>query len=102
VGQRWWHGGRPEWDVVARSSDGPLLLGEAKWSRKRFSLADVRSLAQALRARAQPELPSPLGSAARLFALFLPRVHSSVPAQVDGVQIVTADQLLPALYSALA
>lgn len=94
AGQRWWHGHAPEWDVVSQSDDGRVLLGEAKWSRRPFSPAQIGRLVQALRARPHPPLGERHRGAARVFALFVPAVEAAVPPVVDGVHVVTGRRVL--------
>lgn len=80
---RWWRGGAPEWDVVARSFDGRrVLVGEAKVS--------VRSVAAANRALASRPLPLGLPADVEIVrALFVAKAQPS-----SGV--VTAADLLSA------
>jgi AAA+ ATPase superfamily predicted ATPase len=93
AGQRWWHGSNPEWDVVSLSSRGRVLLGEAKWSRQPFSLSELTRLARTLRSKPHPELPAREQAAAKVFVLFVPEAHRSVPAELEGVRVVTARDL---------
>lgn len=96
AGQRWWHGNAPEWDLVTRNHAGAVLLGECKWSRTSFGLAQVRALAAQLRARPRPAGSEGQRGQSAAYALFLPRVHRQVPPIVDGVEVVTAETLLVA------
>jgi AAA+ ATPase superfamily predicted ATPase len=94
TGQRWWHGTRPEWDVVAHAPAGAVLLGEAKWSRGGVSLDRITAWARALRSKPPPELPANMQDHPRFLALFVPSVARSVPREVEGVRVITGDSLL--------
>lgn len=48
LARRYWRGQGPEWDVVAGSEDGVLLLGEAKWSSTAVVAGDLLSMHQEL------------------------------------------------------
>jgi len=84
---RWWHGNEPELDVVAFNGTATrTLVGEAKWSEKPYSLAEVRRLAKQLLMRPVPaHFP-----AVTVHVLFLSRKAANVPAVVEGVEIVDA------------
>lgn len=93
---RWWQGNAPEWDVVSSSSDGTqLLLGEVKAWERPATLASLRGAAKALKARQPPALRDSPSTVS--WSLFVPRVASGVPSVVEGVHLVTAnDVFLPA------
>lgn len=86
--QRYWRGNDPEFDVVARSTDGKrLLVGEVKWTR------------QTPRAAPSPEhirstLPVPKG-AEIVTALFVPDARAAVDA--TGTHLVGAKTVMEAL-----
>jgi len=88
---RWWHGNEPELDVVAFNGAGDgMLLGEAKWSERPFARKEVVHLAGLLHSRQIPPHFPPV--TARV--LFLSSVASDVPHQIDGVTIVTSDEIV--------
>lgn len=90
-GKRWWHGNAPEWDVVCRSIDrSTVLVGEAKWSNKRFSASEIESLARMV---AKKPLPPSLTSERVRRVLFVPRT-AKTQVEVAGVEIVTGTTLL--------
>jgi uncharacterized protein len=96
---RWWRGNQPEWVVVSRSLERDrILVGEAKWSGKTASAAELDRAAAKLAARA---LPPPVEEAAQrgaelTRALFVPAVGSGVRAIGRGgaILVVTAGDLL--------
>ena len=94
-GRRWWQGNLPEWDLVSRTArNRSLLAGEVKWSTRPFKTAQLERLAKDM---AQKPLPIPAPSDARspaIRALFVPSAAKGTPRTIDGVQIVTAAQLL--------
>lgn len=69
--QRFWHGNRPEWDIVSESFDSKtLLLGEAKWSEKKPSIEFVQRILVEL---LQKGTPYPVSKNTILFyAIFVP------------------------------
>lgn len=84
---RWWHGNERELDVVSQnSSKTAVLLGEAKWSEKPFSLKEVADFAVAFGNVSPP--PAFHGRVVR--ALFLSAVECDVPDTVDGMPVITA------------
>jgi uncharacterized protein len=94
-GQRWWQGSAPEWDVVsATDDDSVLLLGEARAWERPAPLGTVKAAARALRERPAPAVRTRATELVRV--LFVPRVTRDVPAQVDGVCVVTAAEVLSA------
>lgn len=87
---RWWCGNAPELDVVSFNGTGTrTLLGEAKWSEKPYSLAEVNRLAADLRRRAIP----PGFPQVSAYVLFLSAVAARMPSVVQGVHIVTAGDI---------
>ncbi len=91
---RFWQGNSPEFDVVAASLDKQrLLLGEAKWSEKPYSLEEIRSIIFGLKAKG---LPRSLEGRYReiLHVIFVPVKAQDVPDQVDGCFIVTAEDIV--------
>jgi len=87
---RWWHGNEPEIDVVSfNGSATRVLVGEAKWSEKPYSLRDVRRLAHDLSCRPLPAHFPPHAS----YVLFLSRKADNVPSVLDGVTVIDAKSL---------
>lgn len=95
-GHRWWHGNEPEWDIVAENTDGGLLLGEAKWSRRPWTTRQLRSAAAALTRRPAPSLPKRkrIGDEEATRCLFVASVEDEAPSELDGVAIVTLTDML--------
>lgn len=85
---RWWRGNEPELDVVSFNGlKSRVLIGEAKWSGKAFSAAEVKRLAKELSER---PVPSHFPAAA-VRVLFLSSVEKGVPSEVEGVVVVDAE-----------
>ena len=85
---RWWHGAAPEWDLVAEGLDRPvLLLGEAKWSDRVMSAAEVRAQASRLARREPPDLGQKYARHQIVRALFVPETRAR-STTFDGVVIV--------------
>lgn len=91
---RWWQGSSPEWDVVSRSRDGSVLLGEAKAWRKPATATAVRAEVQRLLARPPPALGEAPPRVERV--LFVPKLAPGVKSKQDGVRVVTLDTVLGA------
>jgi len=91
---RFWRGGGPEWDVVARSVDGEsLLLGEVKWHNGGVDDRALDATAHALVARG---IPAAAGSPSRVVhVVFVPRRQSS--SRRDPFTVVQAADVLAAL-----
>jgi len=88
---RWWQGIEHEIDVVAFNGRGDrTLVGEAKWSAKPFGRREVAQLAAELRALPVPACFPPVSAR----VLFLSAVEGKVPSVVDGVEIVSADEVV--------
>ncbi|MFT3713577.1 MAG: ATP-binding protein [Archangium sp.] len=87
---RWWQGSLPEWDVVSRDGSR-LLVGEARAWRKPATATALRAEIQRMLAR-----PLPVGlatdSVERVF--FVPMLARGVPRRLDGVRLVTLDELV--------
>lgn len=91
---RFWHGQGPEWDVVSQTLDGShVLLGECKWSDRPVDAAKLRALAKKLMAKGVPPLKE-LQDKNILHVLFVPEVPPATPSEIDGVHVVTGEQLL--------
>ena len=95
VASRWWQGNAPEWDLVAESLDGSrLLLGEVKWSGKRFSRAAIEKARRELAARPAPALGSRWEGHAPTRALFVPELAEPLPEDGNEVAVYTLGDLL--------
>ncbi len=94
---RYWSAGGPEWDVVARSVDGRrLLLGEAKWSGRPVSAAELAGIAAELEAKGVPQVAMRRTEVVR--AAFVPRLESAAAAAVPaGCHTVEAEEVLSVL-----
>jgi uncharacterized protein len=92
--RRFWHGNGPEWDVVSQSLDGQsVLLGEVKWSDRPFDLPELRSLAKSLVMKGLPPVKTLKGRNV-FHVLFVPELTKGMPSEIDGVQLVTGQQVL--------
>lgn len=92
---RWWQGSEPEWDVVSASPDGQrLLLGEAKAQRKVASLEAIKLEARRLRSRPPPRVSGMQVAPEVTWTLFVPQVPARMPKTIDGVRVVTFDELI--------
>ncbi len=93
--QRWWRRDLPEWDAVAETACGGMLLfGEAKWASKPVDERTVRRAAARLSARQAPALPARYQDRPSVRALFFPEVKRDVPRLVEDVLVVTGSDLL--------
>ena len=91
---RWWRGGMAEWGVVSESEDGRrLLLGEAKWSRKAFTQANLARALRALAGKPVPALPSRFARHEVVCVLFVPTIESGISIPNEPA-VVTASALL--------
>lgn len=89
---RYWHGGDPEWDVVADAIAGDrVLLGEAWFSARPVTAAVLAREAERLAAR---PLPAVIRAREVVRALFVPAAIASAPKLVAPVHIVTLADLL--------
>jgi len=89
--RRYWHGGEPEWDLVADAIDGRrVLLGEAWFSARPVTAAVLTREAERLASRAPP---APVGDRELVRALFVPAVVASAPKRVASVHVVTLAEL---------
>ncbi|HEY2408203.1 MAG TPA: ATP-binding protein [Polyangiaceae bacterium] len=94
---RFWTGRGPEWDIVARSSDGKhLLLGEVKWSNRPFSPLEIARLSQALLAKGVPE-PFARAKVRTHHALFLNATGHSARGARSPVSVVDGRHVLGCL-----
>jgi hypothetical protein len=92
--RRFWHGNGPEWDVVSQSLDGQsVLLGEVKWSDRPFDLPELRLLAKSLVMKGLPPVKTLKGRNV-FHVLFVPELTKGMPSEIDGVQLVTGQQVL--------
>jgi len=89
---RWWQGSAPEWDVVSRSPDARVLVGEAKAWRKPATQTAVAAEVQRLLVKPLPELGFTPTGVDRV--LFVPTLARGVRTNQGGVRIVTLDELL--------
>ena len=88
---RWWHKADAEWDVVSATDEGELaLLGEAKWSEKPFARKEVERMADRIMRRKPPAGAPEMAR----FVLFLASVEDRDMTACNGVEIVTADDMV--------
>jgi AAA+ ATPase superfamily predicted ATPase len=93
--QRFWSGAGPEWDLVAAGDDGSVLIGEAKWTEREPTMADVDRTVAALRAKG---LPSNQPHETKLVvAVFFPTLPKGARRKHADVHLVDAKQVLRAL-----
>ena len=87
---RYWHGGEPEWDLVAESQDGGrVLAGEAWFSARPVLAASIRREAARLANRPLP----PIAGREVVRALLVPAVAKGTPRIVGNVHVVTIADL---------
>jgi hypothetical protein len=96
---RWWRGNEPEWDVVSRSTVGNgVLLGEARWSAKRYGVRELERARSELAARPVPKLGSGVARENVVRVLFVPAVEGNARGSRSRrggeVLVVTAEDLL--------
>jgi hypothetical protein len=90
--RRYWHGGAPEWDLVADSIEGDrTLAGEAWFARKPVTVAALTSEAHRLAAR---PLPPGLEKRDVVRALLVPAIQGRAPRAIGDVQIATLAELV--------
>lgn len=96
---RWWQGTAHELDVVSFNGAGTrTLMGEVKWSHRAFLRREVESLAKAF-----ASIPVPPGFPQDVTrVLFLSSVARDVPRQVEGLEVLTAADVLPTTRPARA
>jgi AAA+ ATPase superfamily predicted ATPase len=92
--RRFWHGEGPEWDVVSQTLDERVvLLGEVKWSESPVDIPKLRSLAKALLKKGIPPVKG-LRDKELCHVVFVPEVTQDAPSKIDGVHVVTGNQVL--------
>ena len=88
--QRYWRGNDPEFDVVARSTDGKrLLVGEVKWS------CQARATSRAVPRVSQPNLPG-AADCEIVHALFIPDAAVGLDEE-SGACLVDAEAVMEVL-----
>ncbi|MBI2898351.1 MAG: ATP-binding protein [Deltaproteobacteria bacterium] len=88
--RRFWRGGGPEWDVVAESVDGSvLLLGEARWPERDPSASEISEIARSLMARGAPPIRRPEGGLIH-HAIFVPRRPPGLGRVAGHVHVIDA------------
>jgi len=94
---RFWSGSGPEWDLVSAGSDGSILVGEAKWTEREPTLADIDRTVAALRAKGAPR--GHATTAGISIAVFFPNLPKGARRKYagHGVHLVDAQQVLHAL-----
>jgi hypothetical protein len=89
---RYWHGGEPEWDLVADAITGNrVLVGEAWFSARAVSGTVLATEAARLASR---PLPPAIAGHDVVRALFVPAARAGTPKIVGSVHIVTLADLL--------
>lgn len=92
--RRFWHGEGPEWDIVSQTlNERCALLGEVKWSDRPFDQAKLRALTKTLLTKGVPDVKG-LQDKELLHAVFVPEVTRDAPCSIDGVHVVTGNQVL--------
>ena len=99
--RRFWHGEGPEWDVVSQTLDKRcVVLGEVKWSTHPVDLQKLRALAKTLLTKGIPTVKG-LRDKDILHVLFVPEVTEDTPVEIDGVHVVTGEQILMGMRQAI-
>ena len=92
--RRFWHGRGPEWDVVSQTLDKRcVVLGEVKWSVRPVDSSKLRTPAKTLITRGVPDVKG-LRDKDILHALFVPEITEDTPVEIDGVHVITGEQIL--------
>ena len=88
---RWWHGNRPEWDLVSLSAaGGRLLLGEVKWSDRPCSRSMLERESRRLATKELPHVSQSLDGVEIVRVLFVPARAKGAPSKCNGVLVVDA------------
>jgi AAA+ ATPase superfamily predicted ATPase len=91
---RWWQGAAPEWDVMLATMDGREgAVGEVKWAETPFDDAAIGRIVKNMAGRS---LPPKLPRSVERF-VFVPTVCPKTALVNNGVQVITAAQVLGAL-----
>ena len=94
--KRYWRGGEPEWNIVARSVDGRrLLLGEAKWSVGPKSRNQLIGAFHELLKKGRPALKS-IEKCETVYALFVPETAPAESLE-SSLYTVNAETVLDSL-----
>jgi len=92
--RRFWRGEGPEWDVISQTIDEScILLGEVKWSERPRDKTRLRTLARKLLAKGIPPIKG-LREKEILYVLFVPEATGEMVEEIDGVHVVTGEQVL--------
>ncbi len=92
---RWWHGNKPEWDVVSQSLDGKrILVGEVKWSPGSMSQTRLEREVDLLNKKLLPSLPGSMSELEVTRVLFVSSLESGATKRLRGVRIVDGAGLL--------
>jgi len=70
-----------------------VLLGEVKWSERPMDAPKLRTLARKLLAKGIPPIKG-LREKDILHVLFVPDATGETPGEIDGVHVVTGEQVL--------
>jgi hypothetical protein len=80
--------------VVSQTLDERVvLLGEVKWSERPVDILKLRTLAKTLLKKGVPPVKG-LRDKDLLHVVFVPEVMQDAPSKIDGVYVVTGDQVL--------
>jgi uncharacterized protein len=95
IAGRYWGGSGPEWDVVARATEGAVhLLGEVKWSAKAVTADNLVSFYGQLLKKGRPGF----ANGEVVYALFVPVLPRKRPKALPAhVQLVDAKSVIEAL-----
>jgi hypothetical protein len=89
---RWWQGNAPEWDLVTTSPDGKrALVGECRAWKRPATRSMLEPEARRLMSR---ELPAPARGLEVTRALFVPELARGAPRKLDGVEVLTVDDVV--------
>lgn len=93
---RWWHGDKPEWDLVSESEDGrSLLLGEAKAHEDSLDADGLARETQRVASKPLPTLDARFRNHRIARALFVPTRPLRAPRTGYGVHVLSFNDLVP-------
>ncbi len=95
--KRWWQGSASEWDLVGESHNRYLLVGECKALLHEATEKELLTYAREAATKTLPPFAASWSPEKVRRVLFVPAVVKKAPRNVEGWQVVTLDDLTPAL-----